>query len=242
MPLSQDSVSSALSIVLAMSLPLPRLIASTASVPWTRSLPSPAFRTVLMRPATPLAPLIRSLPALASRWSVSVVPMSTLNAPGPGAGEPVEQHAAGGRGRLDREPLVGVRAVDQGGVVAGAALVEVVVVTAVPDDRVVALAAARVVARAGRVVVGDDPVVAGAAVEQVGGVRAVERVVAVAALDVGAEPERRDRAVGGERVVAAVGVQVEHLGRDDVDVERAGPGRRRAVEGRVTRRSPTRSG
>src|SRR5829696_6224339 len=154
---------------------------------------------------------------------------------GPRRGEPVEQHAAGGLRRVDRELLVGIRAVDLGGVDAGAALVEVVVVAAVPDDRVVPVAAARVVARAGRVVVGDDPVVAAAALEQVGGVGAVERVVAVAAVDLGAEPERRDGALGGERVVAGVRVQVEHLGRHDVDGERAGTGRRRAGEGRVTR-------
>src|SRR5215217_2509868 len=136
-----------------------------------------------------------------ARADVEVEP--TRDRHGTGA---VEDDAARDRGRLDLELLATAAAVDLDGVAAVAALVDVVAVAGVPDHRVVAGAAERAVARIAGVVVADDAVVAVAAGDEVGGVAAVER--------------GRDRAVGGhERVIAAVGVQVEPLARADVEVE-----------------------
>ena len=132
------------------------------------------------------------------------------------------RRGARGVGRRRRRRDVGGLDVDEhvlavGGRVVGAVAAAGEVGKAVADlQRVVAGLAVDRVADAGARV---EPVVAEAAEVRVGLVAAGERVVARAAVghhrDQGAEPRS-----GGQRVVAAEPVELEHLGRGDVEAER----------------------
>ena len=117
-----------------------------------------------------------------------------------------------------------------------AALVEVVVVAAVPDDRVVARVTTRVVGRrwpGRRVVVRRDAVVAVAAREQVAGV-ALPSMVSLPSPPSTSSLKPSASRPPGDRV-ARVHVEVEDLHRAGVDVEQPGRSRgRRAVEDHAT--------
>ena len=229
-------MSSALSSVLAKSLPLPRLIASIASVPFTRSLPSPAFRTVLIRPAMPSAPLIRSLPDVGLEVEYLGRADVDIERPGPRGGEPVEQYAAGGRGRVDREPLVG----------RCAPLTSEVSLPAPPSLRSSSSPPFQTIVSSPSPPRASSRVPAGLSSGTIRSLPAPPSSRSAAS-----EPSSvslpSPPSTSARKPSAAISPSEENvsspplafrsrtLGRDDVDVERAGPGRRRAVEARVTR-------
>jgi hypothetical protein len=179
------------------------------------SLPAPPSTVIWISAAR--LPVVEklSLPPLASRTRSSEVPTSMLNGGRVEAVEP-DPGAVGG----DRERLRAVAAVNLDGVAAGAALVQVGIITRVPDhavvvrlaeDLVVAVAAGQgVVVGAAEQQVGAAPalqaVVARLAEELVGARAADHGVVALAALHDG----QRQRPAGLVQLQAVAAAQAEH--------------------------------
>src|SRR5882672_6728080 len=115
------------------------------------------------------------------------------------------------------ELLADVRAVEEHGVGAGLAFDDVAAITGIPDEGVIARAQQSHVIAAAAV----DQIVAVAAEQEVSAIATGEGVIARAA--VGRDADECCQAVaGGERVIAAVGVEDEIFAGADVDAEGSG--------------------